>query len=297
VAAPGTPGWHEVPLDGGVLEVLVEGDPAGRPLLYHHGTPFAAVPNPVLAPEAAARGLALVTYSHPGYAGSTRSPGRSVAQAAPCAAAVLGWLGAPACVTIGWSGGGPHALACAARLGGRCAGAVVVAGVAPHDAAGLDWLAGMGPENVEEFTAAAAGAAVLAPELEAMAAESAGVGAADLAEALGGLVGEADRAALEGPLAELSAAAIGRALSGGIAGWLDDDLAFLDPWGFDLAEVAAPVAFWAGDDDAMVPFAHGDWLSRHVPGSRAHLLGAEGHFSLWRHAPAMLDELVELAGW
>ncbi|HMD46072.1 MAG TPA: alpha/beta fold hydrolase [Acidimicrobiales bacterium] len=291
--------WHRVPLaDGAVAEVLTEGPDDGRPLLYWHGTPFAAAPNPDLARAAAARGLRVVTISRPGYAGSTARPGRRVADAAGLAGTVLDALGLDRFVTLGWSGGGPHALAGAAGLPGRCAAALSLAGVAPYDAAGLDWLARMGHENVEEFAAAAAGADVLVPALEDMAAQSSAVTGAELADALGDLVSTVDRAALSGQLAEWLAEAVRRALSAGVEGWRDDDLAFCAPWGFDPGAIDGPVSIWQGDEDKMVPFAHGAWLAGHVPGARVHLLDGEGHVSLLAdHLGEMLDELVDLAGW
>jgi pimeloyl-ACP methyl ester carboxylesterase len=83
-----------------------------------------------------------------------------------------------------------------------------------------------------------------------------------------------------------------RALSAGVAGWRDDDLAFVKPWGFDLEEIVVPVSIWQGAHDRMVPFAHGEWLAAHVPGARAHLHDDEGHLSLIQQLPRILDDLV-----
>ncbi len=137
------------------LEVGGTGRPDGRVLVFHVGTPNAPVAFPLLTDALDERGWQLVAYARPGYAGSPRREGRSVADAAADTAAVLDGLGLDRFVTIGWSGGGPHALACAALLPDRCEAAASLAGVAPFDAEGLHFLAGMGPENVEEFGAAA----------------------------------------------------------------------------------------------------------------------------------------------
>ena len=132
--------------DGRHLEVLVEGPADGLPVVCHYGTPSGAVPYQALFDAAARHGLRAVVCSRPGYGDSTPRPGRSVADVAGDVAAVLDALGADRFVTYGTSGGGPHALACAALLPDRCLAAVSVAGVAPYRAEGLDWLAGMGPE-------------------------------------------------------------------------------------------------------------------------------------------------------
>src|SRR5690348_11857080 len=157
---------HLLTISGRRLEVLVEG-PEGAPgLVFHSGTPSAAVRFPPLSEVAAAHGLRLVTWSRPGYAGSDPAPGRSVADVVADTTAVLDALGVGEFVTIGWSGGGPHALACAALLPDRCRAAATIAGVAPSTAEDLDWVAGMGEENVEEFGLAMQGGEALTPFLE-----------------------------------------------------------------------------------------------------------------------------------
>jgi len=194
-----------------------------------------------------------------------------VADAVRDVQAILGELDAEEFVTIGWSGGGPHALACAANLPDRCAAAVSLAGVAPYAAAGLDWMAGMGPENIEEFNLALQGEAALTPWLEQQAVALSQVEGPAVAAALGGLVSDVDKAALTGEFAEFMAAVFRRAVSSGIAGWRDDDLAFTRDWGFDLARIERPVAVWQGEQDRMVPFTHGQWLAQHIPNARVRL--------------------------
>src|SRR5215467_14504866 len=139
--------------DGRRLDLRVSGPADGFPLVFHRGTPGAATPVRALERAAHARGLRLVTASRPGYGGSSRQPGRAVVDVVADTAAVLASIGAERCLVAGWSGGGPHALACGARLDAAAA-VLVIAGVAPHEAQGLDWLSGMGEENVVEFSAA-----------------------------------------------------------------------------------------------------------------------------------------------
>jgi pimeloyl-ACP methyl ester carboxylesterase len=265
---------------GRVLEYVVDGHAGGLPLVVHHGTPSGAVLDPELAAAAGALGCQLVLAARPGYGGSSPRPGRTVADVAGDTAALLDHLGLDRFVTVGWSGGGPHALACAALLPGRCRAAATIAGVAPYGVPGLDWLAGMGAENIAEFGAALAGEAQLTAYLQHAAAGLADVRGDDLAAALGDLVSDVDRAAAgHGGLGEHLAASIRAGLAPGIAGWRDDDLAFVRPWGFTL-DFDVPVAVWQGDQDRMVPFGHGRWFAAHVPDAAIHLLPGEGHLSL-----------------
>jgi len=281
---------------GRIIEYLVAGPADGLPLVLHEGTPVGLVLYPPTVQAARDHGLRVILAARPGYEGSTPRPGRRVVDVAEDTAAVLDALGADTFVTAGWSGGGPHALACAALLPGRCLAAASIAGVAPYPADGLDWLAGMAPENVAEFGAALRGEAALTEFLEREAAGLRTVTGEGVAKALGGLVIEADQAVLTGEFADYIAAALRAATSAGVAGWRDDDLAFTSDWGFAL-EQAAPVAVWQGDQDRMVPFAHGQWLAAHIPGARAHLMPGEGHLSMTVSAfDRILDDLLGLAG-
>jgi pimeloyl-ACP methyl ester carboxylesterase len=293
--------------DGRSIEVLIAGPPDGLPLVLHEGTPVGLVLYPPTVQAAGARGLRTILTARPGYEASTPRPGRRVVDVAADIAAVLDELGADTFVTLGWSGGGPHTLACAAALPGRCLAAASIAGVAPYPARGLDWLAGMGPENVEEFGAAIAGEAELTEFLTSAAVTFSALTGASVAESLGGLVIEADQAALTGEYADHIANALRAAMNSGIAGWRDDDLAFTKDWGFSLGwdappdappdAPAAPVAIWQGDQDQMVPYAHGQWLAANIPGARVHLMPGEGHLSLTVSSFGLiLDDLLDLAG-
>jgi pimeloyl-ACP methyl ester carboxylesterase len=293
--------WDEarmpVPAAGGrQLEVLTTGPQDGTPLVIHNGTPSGVVPFAPHVQAAADRGLRTVLYGRPGYGTSTPQPGRKVADAAADVAAVLDALGAREFVTLGRSGGGPHALACAALLPGRCLGAATVAGVAPHDAEGLNFLAGMARENVAEFGAARQGETALAAFLIAEAAAMSDITAGQLVAGLGDLASPADRAVMTGEYAEHLAASFRAALTTGIEGWKDDDLAFVTDWGFQPG-AGAPVSVWQGDQDMMVPFAHGEWLAARIPGARTHLIPGAGHLSLalgeWE---AILDDLLDMSG-
>ena len=176
----------------------------------------------------------------------------------------------------------------------RVQSAAALAAVAPFGAEGLVWLAGMAQENVDEFGAAIDSPATLEAFLAPAAVEFGAVTGADVADALGGLVPEVDRAVLTDAFADTVAADFRRGLSSGYWGWFDDDLAFVHPWGFDPGAITVPVAVWQGQQDRMVPFAHGVWLANHVGGARSHLLAEHGHLSIQVAAlPEVLDRLIE----
>lgn len=279
-------GLRSLELPGGsTLDIVVDdGAPDGAGLLvYHHGTPAAGPLDPALVDAARAHGLRVVELVRPGYGGSTRHPGRTIADVVPLVAALADHLGHDRFVALGWSGGGPHALATAALLPERCAGVLALASVAPFGADGLDFLAGMGQDNIDEFGAALAGEADLEAFLTAMAAELAAVTGPQVNDALDSLLPPVDKAHLTGEAAEHMAAELRWSVARGIWGWFDDDIAFTRGWGFDLASITVPVHLWQGSDDLMVPFAHGQWLAAHLPGARARLDAGEGHLSLIAH--------------
>jgi len=279
--------------DGRHLDVRVSGPADGLPLVFHHGTPGAATPVRALERAVHARELRLVTTSRPGYGHSTRQPGRSVVDVVADTDAVLAALGADRCVTMGWSGGGPHTLACGARLGAAAA-VLVVAGVAPYEADGLDWMAGMGEDNVVEFSAALQGEDRLRPYLRQQGEVLRDIRADDIVSSMESLLPDVDRAALTGEFGEDMAASFRAAVSTSVDGWLDDDLAFAKPWGFSLAEISVPTMIWQGSADLMVPFAHGQWLASRLPAAAAHLEDGEGHLSVGLgKLDTMLDELVK----
>jgi pimeloyl-ACP methyl ester carboxylesterase len=282
--------------DGRDIEFLTAGPGNGRPLVVHEGTPVGLVVNSRLAAAAAERGLRIVQVARPGYEGSTPQPGRRVADIAKDVVAVLDVIGSDTFVSIGFSGGGPHSIACAALLPGRCLAAASVAGVGPYGVEGLDFLAGMGAENVEEFGLAIQGEEALTPFLEKEAVVLGGITGEQIAGALRGLISEADAAVLTGDFADSLAAGLRGAVSNGIAGWRDDDLAFAANWGFWPDALAAPVAIWQGDQDNMVPFAHGQWLAAHIPEARVHLEPGAGHLTMTVTAiDRILDELLDIS--
>lgn len=279
--------------DGRSLDVYVAGPEDATPLVFHAGTPGSGLPFGALVDALAERGLRYVSWSRPGYGSSTRHQSRTVADVARDAVDVLDDLGAGDCYVLGWSGGGPHALAMAALLPSRVRATATIGGVAPFPADGLDWLAGMGVENVAEFGASLKGPDALAGFLGEAWPIMRTIGAESVAKELGDLIDDVDRASLTGDFAESVAANFREGLRESFWGWLDDDLAFVRPWGFELGSIAGPVHIWQGGHDRMVPFAHGEWLAAHCGNACPHLLPQHGHLSLAVSSlPMILDELV-----
>ncbi len=281
--------------DGRRLDLRTSGPQDAFPLLFHHGTTGSLTPLRALERAAHAHGFRYVTWSRPGYGSSSPNPGRRVADVVPDCAAVLRHIGADRCVVAGWSGGGPHALACAAGLPEAVVAVLSIAGVGPSDDPGLDFLAGMGEQNVVEFHHAAAGADRLRRWVTRQAAAARHESPADIIDQLSTLLPAVDRALITGEFAEDLAAQDAEACRHGVEGWIEDDLAFMAPWGFALSRIVAPAFIWQGSEDLMVPAAHGRWLAAHVPTAVAHLQTGEGHLSIaLGRVEAMMAELASV---
>ncbi|QMU72076.1 alpha/beta fold hydrolase [Streptacidiphilus sp. P02-A3a] len=265
-----------------VYDARAEGAEDGLAVLWHHGTPNTGEPPEPLFAAAARHGVRWVSYDRPGYGGSSRRPGRSVGSAAEDASAVADALGLDRFAVMGHSGGATHALAAAALLPERVLGVVAVAGLAPFTAEGLDWFAGMAEAGEGELRASVRGAAALEELLAA-------------SEWDPRIFTSADHAALEGRWAWLGAVA-GKGMAQGNAGMVDDDLAYVRPWGFAPERVTAPTLILHGAEDRVVPSAHAAWLARHCPAADLWTGPGDGHISVLNSAPDALGWLRERVG-
>lgn len=278
--------------DGRRLRAYAAGDPSGQPVIVHHGTPCSGLLAETWVRDAEARGIRLVSFDRAGYDGSTRQPGRRVVDVVADTVALADALRVHRFRTWGVSGGGPHALACAALLPDRVAAVASVAGVAPHDATGLDWLAGMGQDNAEEFGAARGGESALQEYLfgarEALLAST----AHSLAEAMASLLPEVDRQALAHGMGPFVHAWMTTGIRDRADGWVDDDLAFVTDWGFDLDEITVPCLLVQGEADRMVPQTHSGWLAERISGAELRLQPGHGHFSLMEGIGSVHDWLL-----
>jgi pimeloyl-ACP methyl ester carboxylesterase len=265
--------------DGRTLAVAEWGDPKGKPVISFHGTPGSRISYWTPEPEIWARfGLRRFSFDRPGYGESTRLPGRSVADVVPDVVTIADAFGLGRFAITGGSGGGPHVLACAALLADRVERALASVSVAPFDAEGMDFTAGMNDGNIHEFNAAVEGEAALRTMVEPERATMIDRLTSGRSDFLGDEyeMPEADRIEME-KHQRSAAAHLLTGIAPGIDGWVDDDLAFVKPWGFDVAACRVPVVLSYGRQDQLVPGAHGDWLAAHVPDAVAWVNDGTGH--------------------
>ncbi|MET3770122.1 pimeloyl-ACP methyl ester carboxylesterase [Marisediminicola sp. UYEF4] len=272
---------HDIRLDDGrTARVHDTGSGSALALIWHHGSPQTGALLEPLVAAAADRGIRLLSYGRPSYGGSSPLPGRTVASAASDVADIADALGIDRFAVMGASGGGPHALACAALLPERVLAVALLACIAPSDAEGLDFLAGMASDGAS-LRAAMAGRRAREhwEQIEEFDPES---------------FSARDYAALEGGWSSLGAD-VGVAAADGADGLIDDDLAFVSPWGFDVAGIEAPVLVVQGGLDRVVPPAHADWFARRLAHSELWSRPDDGHISVLDACPAAMDWILSSA--
>jgi pimeloyl-ACP methyl ester carboxylesterase len=279
--------------DGRRLAFEVWGPPDGFPVFLLHGTPGSRL-GPRPGPDALSTlGVRLIAYDRPGYGGSDRAAGRDAAQAASDVASIADSLGIGSFAVVGRSGGAPHALACAALLSGRVRRTAALVSLAPRDSNGLDWFAGMTATNLEEFTDAGAGLATLTARIEAQADRIRRDPIASLPFYADDLP-ECDRRVLADPhIRAMLGDNFVEALKYSGAGWVDDDLAFCGPWGFDLADIKVPVYLWHGAQDTFSPVGHTLWLAGRIPNATLVVDPDQGHFGAIVVLPQVLAWVVQ----
>ncbi len=276
--------------DGRRLSIQSSGDPDGRPVFILHGTPGSRLgPHPRSA-VLHRLGVQLISFDRPGYGGSDRLAGRRVADAAADVLAIADACGLDRFSVVGRSGGGPHALACAALLPERVTKAAVLVGLAPHGADGLDWFDGMTQSNVIEHAAAANGYEDIVAHTKAVAGEVR-ANPASLITRLQAELPDPDRRVVADPaIRSMLTETYAEALRTSDYGWIDDALAFCLPWGFDPASVTVPVLLWHGDSDVFSPASHARWLADRIPNAAVVVQAGAAHFGA-------LDVLPDILRW
>jgi pimeloyl-ACP methyl ester carboxylesterase len=266
--------------DGRTVAVYEFGDPGGRLVFAMHGTPGCGHMRPEVVNSARELGIRLLAHDRPGYGASTRQPGRTVASVAADVAELADHFGGERFGVWGASGGGPHALACAALLPDRVVAAAAIASSAPYGAEGLDYFEGMGELNAMELEIMAEGPerhiAWLREEADQMLSGSPDA----LREGLSTLLAPVDREALDLEVAHWLMEVFECAVAPGVEGWHDESMAELGDWGFAVDDIRVPVAIWHGGEDRFVPIGHGRWLAEHVPGAEFHYESELGHISM-----------------
>jgi pimeloyl-ACP methyl ester carboxylesterase len=280
--------------DGGRRRLSCEvfGDPEGTPVFLLHGTPGSRLgprPRGVVLHRL---GVRLIVFDRPGYGGSDRQAGRRVADVAADVAAIADSYGLAEFAVVGRSGGGPHALACAAMLPHRTTRAAVLVGLAPHGADGLDWFDGMAASNVIDFTEAAASRDAISARLTA-AAESIRADPASLIARLETELPDPDRRVVaDSGIRSMLVRNYAEALRTSAYGWIDDVVAFCTSWGFDPADIAVPVRLWHGKSDVFSPPSHAQWLADRIPGATVIVQEGAAHFGALGVLPDILRWLA-----
>ncbi|MHA5051348.1 alpha/beta fold hydrolase [Streptomyces sp. SD15] len=278
--------------DGRLLRVDVSGDPSGRPVFLLHGTPGSRIgprPRPMFLYQ---RGTRLISYDRPGYGGSDRRPGRRVVDVVQDVAAVADAFEVERFAVVGRSGGGPHALACAALLPERVTRAAALVGLAPRDAEGLDWFAGMAQSNISEFRTAFTDPerfeAGLIPRSAAIRRNPARL----LDELRCDLTDDDRQIVSDTGIRSMLLRNYQEALRTSPYGWIDDVLALTGHWGFDLAEIRVPVLLWHGAMDAFSPASHASWLAERIPRATVAVEPTAAHFGALPVLPKVLNWLL-----
>lgn len=241
-------------------------------LLWHHGTPNTGEPPSPLVEVAVERGLRVIGFDRLGYGDSSDAGAHSVGQGARVAQAVLDELSAGAVIAVGYSGGGPYALASAVAMPERVKRVVLFASLAPfitdrEDPRGLGpwWWRGMHGPGLREVLAALRGGAALKRHLDDSRADPP-------------MFNDRDMDALKGRWSCFEGIAA-RAVETGIEGVAADDLAYVRAWGFSVMDVAQPVLVVHGEADMVVPARHGRWLARAMPDATLTVRSGDGHLS------------------
>lgn len=287
---------HEVMApDGRRLSIESFGDPDGLPVLLMHGTPGSRrgpCPREIVLYKL---GIHLISYDRPGYPGSERQEGRDVADAANDVMAIADYLGIERLGVVGRSGGGPHALACAALLRDRVICAAALNSMAPPDSEGLDWEYGMAGSSILTYRDAEADPEALIATLNDRASQVRN-NPESLLKLLWPELASHDKEII-GDLAfrRLLAKADSEALHDSADGWADDIVALRRPWGFDPSDIKAPVKLWSGIDDVFSPVTHTRWLEKRIPAAETEVNPDMAHFGSINIMPRILAWITSKA--
>jgi pimeloyl-ACP methyl ester carboxylesterase len=270
------------------LSVESIGAPDGKPVLLLHGTPGGRNGPRPRGIFLYRLGIRLISYDRPGYPGSTRKPERTVADAAADVQAIADHLRIDRFSVVGRSGGAPHALACAALLNDRVICSAALGSLAPYDAEGLDWKAGMTGSNVRAYADAKSDLDALEAKLNSQARLVENNTDGLLKILWPELVGPDKEVVGDIAIRQLIARVHAEALSGTADGWIDDVKALSRPWNFDLSDITAPVKLWSGSEDVFSPVGHTYWLGEHIKGAEVDVEDEKGHFDAVETLPRIL---------
>lgn len=274
--------------DGRRMAYADLGDPDGYPVLSCHGGLTSRLD--VAPAHAAARraGVRIVSPDRPGVGRSDRLRGRTVGGWVADAVVLAGQLGLDRFSVLGWSMGGPYALACAAVMGERVRAAVVVAGGVP-----LGWpcTGGTFADRLDARLLQLARERPGTAELVVAASRRLAEDPAAWLETARRTMPSVDVAAIERAGTESYTAAVVEGLTDA-GGVVDEFLAFDAPWGFRHEEVDRPVTLWQGTEDTVVPLGWSVAAAARLPRAELRVVEGAGHLVALDHWEEVLDDLV-----
>ncbi|HET6165904.1 MAG TPA: alpha/beta hydrolase [Marmoricola sp.] len=270
------------------------GAPRGAAIIWMHGTPGARRQIPLEARAYAAENdLRIIGIDRPGIGTSTPHLYDNILDWTPDLELLADALGVDTMRVIGLSGGGPYALAAGAALPDRVHGVGVLGGVAPMT--GPDAIRGglveLAPYAAPVLSfarvplgyALALGIRIIRPL------------AGPAIDTYAALQPRGDKELLARP--EFRAMFLDDLLHGSrfhLGAPLSDIILFTRPWGFELADVTVPVRWWHGDNDHIIPHAHGVHMAERLPDARFETIAGESHLGGLGVATEVLAELMEL---
>ena len=264
--------------DGRALDYTDNGVSSKSALILHHGTPTSMAVWGTWLAAIAEVGIRAIAFTRPGYAGSDRKVDHTVISANNDLEEILNHLEVENFVSIGWSGGGPYALA--SGLLERCSGVQLIASVSPYDAEDFDWFQDQSPESIEEAKISVASLADSIAFKQGYYAEIRDRKAEEF------LVEYAKRASFSSfenvyrAFAEDLSLSLRDALRVGVIGYAEDEYAFLRNWGFEVKDVRVPVVIWQGLDDLSVSPHMARWFNENLYNPTLELLEGQHHGSI-----------------
>ena len=245
-------------------------------VFFHHGTPSAGPFQPHIRCNADANGFRIIEVVRPGYGSSTAISDRSLNTVSQINLDIADDLGIENFAIIGGSGGGPHALTSGHLAGNRCIAQLIIASIAPMDDPNFDFTAGMSEEIREKRLLALTS---MKDFEAALSEEATKMSSYDFDQIKEMLNGDPDNPISDERISSIQAI-MQYSFIQGARGWIDDERAFLKPWGFSLEEISTPVQLWVGTKDVNVPQSHSHYLNGIIPNSELHIVEGKNHASI-----------------
>ena len=262
------------------------GDLDGTPLLLFHGAPGSHCEYHPDRSTLENLNIRLIVPDRPGYGLSDPDENRTLISWADDVSQLMDHLAIASCPVLGFSGGGPYAMACAHEIPERISRLGLVSSLAPFDnPGGLD---GMNDQSRALFALAAADSELFAAQIEGLVTD-------------GGILYQLMTAGLPEPDAALFSSEamvwmyqtnMKESVRTGVDGIVSDMLLYPQFWGFDPAAIDCETLLWQGMKDINVPAAMGKYLSETIPGCRASFVPGQGHFLLFSHWDGILKSLI-----